>query len=101
MQPIAHPLVVPYTTTMLQPMDYRDSILNSSSYFHITEGLIPDIMHDCLEGCLQYEVKELLKHLFDARVIAIACTVSRHALSTETSHFLRNGTDANQLKWEL
>ena len=40
---------------------HRDSILNSSKYFHVTEGLIPDIMHDCLEGALQYEVKELLK----------------------------------------
>ena len=27
------------------------------------DGLAPDIMHDILEGSLQYEVKELLKHL--------------------------------------
>ena len=39
-----------------------DSILNSSKFFHVTEGLVPDIMHDILEGSLQYEVKELLKH---------------------------------------
>ena len=52
---------------------HRDSILNSSSYFHDTEGLVPDIMHDCLEGYLQYEAKELLKHLFDAHVITLAC----------------------------
>lgn len=42
---------------------YRDCILNSSRYFHICDGLAPDIMHDILEGSLQYEVKELLKHL--------------------------------------
>lgn len=41
----------------------RDSILNNSKYFHVTEGLSPDIMHDVLEGCLQYETKELLKYL--------------------------------------
>ena len=41
----------------------RNSILiNESRYFHVTEGLCPDIMHDLLEGCLQYETKELLKH---------------------------------------
>ena len=34
----------------------RDSCLNSSSYFHVTEGLAPDIMHDVLEGVAQYEV---------------------------------------------
>ena len=40
----------------------NDSILNSSKFFHVIDGLIPDVMHDILEGSLQYEVKELLKH---------------------------------------
>lgn len=40
----------------------RDSILNTSKYFHVTEGLAPDIMHDILEGSLQYELKELLRY---------------------------------------
>ena len=40
----------------------RDSILNSSRYFHVVDGLAPDIMYDILEGSLQFEVKELLKH---------------------------------------
>jgi len=40
----------------------RDSILNSSKFFHIVDRLVPDVMHDILEGSLQYEVKELLKH---------------------------------------
>ena len=39
----------------------RDAILNSLLYFHVTEGLPPDIMHDILEGALQYEVKEMLR----------------------------------------
>ena len=46
----------------------RDSILNTSCYFHITEGLVPDVMHDVLEGCLAYEVKELLKHIINTRL---------------------------------
>ena len=33
-----------------------DSILNSSRFFHVTEGLSPDITHDILEGaCPQVE----------------------------------------------
>ena len=45
------------TTYRLQ----NDSILNSK-FFHVVDGLVPDVMHDILEGSLQYEVKELLKH---------------------------------------
>jgi hypothetical protein len=51
----------------------RDSILNTSKFFHVTEGLAPDIMHDVLEGCLQYEVKELLKYLIlNVKVISLS-----------------------------
>lgn len=33
-------------------------------YFHVCDGsLLPDIMHDLLEGALQYETKLLLKSL--------------------------------------
>ena len=54
------------------PMDahiysvYRDCILNSD-YFHICDGLARDIMHDILEGSLQYKFKEYLiqeEHFF-------------------------------------
>ena len=39
----------------------RDSILNQLSYFNVCDGsLVPDVMHDCLEGVLQYEIKLLL-----------------------------------------
>ena len=40
----------------------RDSILNQLSYFHVCHGsLVPDIMHDILEGVLQYEIKLMLQ----------------------------------------
>ena len=29
-----------------------DLILTKSRYFHVTEGLVPDTMHDVLEGTL-------------------------------------------------
>ena len=49
----------------------RDSILNSSAYFHDTEGLAPDVMHDVLEGTAQYEVKELIKHLIEEKILSL------------------------------
>ena len=42
----------------------RDSILNQSRYFHVVEALAPDII---LEGCLMYEVKELLNYYVNHR----------------------------------
>lgn len=49
----------------------RDSILNSSRYFHVTEALIPDAMHDLLEGVLPYETKELIKYFISENVITL------------------------------
>lgn len=40
----------------------RNSILNELTYFHVCNGaLLPDVLHDILEGALQYEVKLMLK----------------------------------------
>ena len=39
-----------------------DSVLNYSKFFHIVDGMIPDIMHDILEGCLQMLLKYLLRY---------------------------------------
>ena len=39
-----------------------NSVLNKSVYFHVTNGLVPDIMHDVLEGSLAYELKEFIKY---------------------------------------
>ena len=39
-----------------------DSILNTSAYFHVVDGMVPDIMHDILEGSLQLHLKCLLKY---------------------------------------
>ena len=43
----------------------RKSILNSSSYFHVVDGLCADIMHDVLEGALPYEAKLLLRYCIE------------------------------------
>ena len=39
-----------------------DSILNTSTYFHVVDGMVPDIMHDVLEGSLQLHLKCLFKY---------------------------------------
>ncbi len=40
----------------------RDSILNELTHFHVCSGaLVPDVMHDILEGALQYELKLMLR----------------------------------------
>ena len=40
----------------------RNSILNELAHFHVCDSsLLPDIMHDILEGTLQYEVKFMLQ----------------------------------------
>lgn len=39
----------------------RDSVLNKSRVFHVTEGVVMDAMHDVLEGSLQMETKLMLQ----------------------------------------
>ena len=46
-------------------------VLNSSRFLHVTEGLVMDIIHDILEGVLQYEVKELLKYLVSENICSL------------------------------
>lgn len=41
----------------------RDSILNSLSYFSVTDNFVFDIMHDILEGVAQYKIKLLFEYL--------------------------------------
>ncbi len=54
-------------------------------YFHVTEGLVPDVMHDVLEGCLPYETKELLRHLFQSGVLTLG------NLNEIINHFVGGG----------
>lgn len=39
-----------------------DSSLNSCRYFHVMNGLVPDIMHDILEGSLELCLRHMLIH---------------------------------------
>ncbi|XP_056315761.1 uncharacterized protein LOC130230656 isoform X1 [Danio aesculapii] len=41
----------------------RNSILNTLTYFNVSENFMLDIMHDILEGVAQYEVKLLFEYM--------------------------------------
>ena len=58
----ASALVVHCTTTLPLPTA-RESSLNKLAHFHTKEGLIPDVMHNILEGVLPLAIKCILKHL--------------------------------------
>lgn len=49
----------------------RQSILNDLKYFHVTENVPPDIMHDILEGVGAYEIKLVLSSLISHKVITL------------------------------
>ena len=83
---LAGPLHNHYATTYGL---HRDSVLNTLEYFHVTEGLIPDIMHDCLEGSVQYGVKELLNHILCSEKI-----LSVSAINDSIQSFPLIGSDA-------
>ena len=41
-------------------------MMTTHRYFHVCEGgLLPDVMHDVLEGALQYEVKIMLQAMVE------------------------------------
>ena len=48
-----------------------ESILNSSTYFHVVDGLPPDIMHDVLEGALPYEIKLMFTYFLQNRYFTL------------------------------
>ena len=43
----------------------RDSLLNTSKYYHVVEGLASDVMHDVLECVIPKVTKLILAHLVD------------------------------------
>ena len=46
----------------------HDSILNRITHFEVCNGfLVPDVMHDILEGVFQYEVKLMLQVMIDTK----------------------------------
>ena len=56
----------------------RDALLNSCRYFHVLHGLVPDEMHDLLEGSLPLVTKLLLVHYIQGqRLFSLADLNSR------------------------
>ena len=60
-----------------------NSILNTLKFFHVVDGIIPDIMHDILEGTLQLHIKWLLRRFLQAKVIIIIIIIIIKQLASE------------------
>ena len=50
---------------------WRDSELNRSNYFHVTTGMVPDIMQDILEGSL-YQAPSSGVHLLAYKLFSLS-----------------------------
>lgn len=50
---------------------WRDAVLNELEWFHVTEGLVPDVIHDLLEDVVPLCVKFLLKHFVNTGIMHI------------------------------
>lgn len=58
----------------------RNALLNSCRYFHVLDGLVPDVMHDLLEGSLPLLTKLLLTYYVrEQRLFSLANLNSRIA----------------------
>ena len=55
----------------------RNALLNSCRYFHIVDGLVPDLMHDILEGTLPLLTKLLLSYYIQDQLFSLANLNSR------------------------
>ena len=53
------------------------SILNNSKYFHVVDGMAPDVMHDILEGAIQLEINLLIRKLISSGYTTIKTINSR------------------------
>ena len=59
-----------------------NSVLNTCRYFHVSSGLVPDIMHDILEGSLELCMRHLLVYLIREKKL-----ISLNALNDRISSF--------------
>lgn len=55
-----------------------NSILNTSSFFHVVDGIIPDIMHDILESTIQLHIEWLLRQfILEDKIFSLETLNSR------------------------
>lgn len=71
----------------------RRSVLLELQYFDVCDSLLPDVMHDVLEGCLQYEAKLLLHYCIDQKFFTRKTL--NHKISTfDFGHTVENNRPA-------
>jgi len=67
-------------------------LLNTLQYFHITDNVTVDVMHDLLEGIIPYELK-LILHSFIFKENISHCSCSMHAWLVLTIVTVTGGTN--------
>lgn len=68
----------------------RNCLLNSLRLFHISDNYAVDIMHDLLEGVVQYELKLVFQYLIKTSLISLN-SLSQRIISFNYGYF-REGT---------
>ncbi|KAJ8043404.1 hypothetical protein HOLleu_10470 [Holothuria leucospilota] len=68
----------------------RGSVLNSCAFFHIVHNFSLDVMHDLLEGVVQYEIKLVLSYLISGREPAL---ITLNQLNKEIASFDYGSTE--------
>ena len=65
----------------------HNSILNELEYFHVCSGaLLPDVVHDILEGALQYKVKLMLREMVYEEQFFTVDNLNSHIENLELGH---------------
>lgn len=64
----------------------EQSILNECRYFHVVDGLVPDIMHDLLEGTAQLTLRCLLHYFILQKKYLSLSTLNKRILSFKYGH---------------
>ena len=50
----------------------RNAALNQLTYFHVVDGLPPDVMHDLLEGAVNCELKVMLyTYIYEKKILTL------------------------------
>lgn len=64
----------------------EQSILNDCCYFHVVDGLVPDVMHDLLEGTAQLSLRCLLRYIISDQKYLSLNTLNERILSFKYGH---------------
>lgn len=63
-----------------------NSILNSCRFFYVVDGIVPDVMHDVLEGTTQVTMRCLLGHCIQEQKFFSLSLLNERIVSFDYGH---------------